>query len=313
MNQSPDITVIVPFLNEEDNIDRLGSELVKFTEEKSHIDFEIILVNDGSTDNSVEVIKRTKFPQRTKVISFSQNYGSHAALRAGIMHSQGRNVTFLYADLQDPIENIATMYAKQQNGNDIVWANRAATQNSFFEKQFSKFYSRLMKKYVNKRYPAKGFDVVLFNRKVADAVNRNVEGNSSVFLQILNLGFKQDFVEYQKAARKAGKSKWTLAKKIKLLIDSFVAFSFAPIRMVSLIGIGFFILGVLWTAYIFFRKIFFNDLPLGWPALMAISMIGFGITNISLGIIAEYLWRTLDASRKRPVFIIDEIIEIKQP
>jgi glycosyltransferase involved in cell wall biosynthesis len=312
MNQSPDITVIIPFLNEEDNIQRLGTELVRFTDARPETRFEIILVNDGSTDNSVDVIRRTKFPQLTKVISFSQNYGSHAALRAGIMHSQGKNVTFLYADLQDPIDNISTMYAKQSEGNDIIWANRAATQNSFFERQFSKFYSRLMKKYVNKRYPAKGFDVVLFNRKVADAVNKNVEGNSSVFLQILNLGFRQDFVEYQKAARQAGKSKWTLAKKIKLLIDSFVAFSFAPIRMVSLIGILFFILGVLWTGYIFFRKIFFNDLPLGWPALMAISMIGFGITNISLGIIAEYLWRTLDASRKRPVFIIDEIIELNQ-
>lgn len=312
MNQSPDITIIIPFLNEEDNIERLGTELNRFTEAKRDIQFEVILVNDGSTDSSVNVIRNTKFPQQTKVISFSQNYGSHAALRAGIQHAKGKHVTFLYADLQDPIENISTMYNKEMEGNDIIWANRAGTQNSFFERQFSKFYSRLMKKYVNKRYPAKGFDVVLFNRKVADAVNKNVEGNSSVFLQILNLGFKQDFVEYQKAARQAGKSKWTLAKKIKLLIDSFVAFSFAPIRLVSMIGILFFLAGLLWTGYIFVRKIFFDDLPLGWPALMSISMIGFGITNISLGIIAEYLWRTLDASRKRPVFIIDEIIELNQ-
>jgi polyisoprenyl-phosphate glycosyltransferase len=312
MNQSPDITVIVPFLNEEDNIDRLATELRRFTEEKKNINFEIILVNDGSTDQSVDMIRRTKFPQPTKVISFSQNYGSHAALRAGIMHAKGQHVTFLYADLQDPIENITTMYEKELEGNDIIWANRAAVKNSFFERQFSKFYSRLMKKYVNKRYPAKGFDVVLFNRKVADAVNRNVEGNSSVFLQILNLGFRQDFVEYQKAARKAGKSKWTLAKKIKLLIDSFVAFSFAPIRMVSMMGILFFFVGILWTIYILVRKLVFNDLAEGWPAMLSILMIGFGLTNISLGIIAEYLWRTLDASRRRPVFIIDEIIELEQ-
>ena len=312
MNQSPDITVIVPFLNEEDNIDRLATELRRFTEEKKNISFEIILVNDGSTDQSVEMIRRTHFPQPTKVISFSQNYGSHAALRAGIMHAKGQHVTFLYADLQDPIENITTMYEKEMEGNDIIWANRAAVKNSFLERQFSKFYSRLMKKYVNKRYPAKGFDVVLFNRKVADAVNRNVEGNSSVFLQILNLGFKQDFVEYQKAARKAGKSKWTLAKKIKLLIDYFVDFSFAPIRMVSMLGILFFFVGILWTIYILVRKLVFDDLAAGWPAMLSILMIGFGITNISLGIIAEYLWRTLDASRKRPVFIIDEIIELEQ-
>lgn len=310
MSNAPDITVIVPFLNEEDNIERLGAELVRFTASKPHLKFEIILVNDGSTDSSVNAIRGANFPTQTKLISFSQNYGSHAALRAGIMHARGENVTFLYADLQDPIENITTMYSKKQEGNDIVWANRASVQNSFFERQFSKFYSRLMQKYVNKRYPTKGFDVVLFNRKVADAVNKNIEGNSSVFLQILNLGFRQDFVEYQKAARTAGKSKWTVAKKIKLLIDSFVAFSFAPIRLVSFIGIIFFFLGILWSGYIVFRKLVFDDLAAGWPALLSILMIGFGITNISLGIIAEYLWRTLDASRKRPVFIIDEIVEL---
>jgi glycosyltransferase involved in cell wall biosynthesis len=312
MNSTPDITIIIPFLNEEDNIERLGCELLKFAESSQDIRFEIVLVNDGSTDNSVEMIRQTKFPGQAKLISFSQNYGSHAALRAGIMHAKGKYVTFLYADLQDPIENISTMYEKELEGNDIIWAHRAGTQNSLFERWFSKFYSRLMQKYVNKRYPNKGFDVVLFNRKVADAVNKNIEGNSSVFLQILNLGFKQDFVEYKKAARKTGKSKWTLAKKIKLLIDSFVAFSFAPIRMVSMVGILFFIIGVIWTGYIVFRELVFKDLKAGWPAMMSILMIGFGITNISLGIIAEYLWRTLDASRKRPVFIIDEIIELKE-
>jgi dolichol-phosphate mannosyltransferase len=143
-----------------------------------------------------------------------------------------------------------------------------------------------------------------------NAINNNIEANSSIFLQILNLGYRQDHVEYQKVSRKAGKSKWTLGKKIKLLIDSFVAFSFFPIRLVSMVGIFFFILGLGWTIFIIARKILFDDLASGWPALISILMIGFGITNISLGIIAEYLWRTLDASRKRPVFIIDEINEI---
>jgi dolichol-phosphate mannosyltransferase len=99
---------------------------------------------------------------------------------------------------------------------------------------------------------------------------------------------------------------------MKLFIDSFVAFSFAPIRLVSMVGIGFFIVGIAWTIYIILRKLIFNDLAAGWPALMSILMVGFGITNISLGIIAEYLWRTLDASRKRPLFIIDEVIELKK-
>jgi dolichol-phosphate mannosyltransferase len=248
-----------------------------------------------------------------KMIRLSRNFGSHAALRAGIVHARGEHITFLYADLQDPIQNIATMHAQAIEGNDIVWANRASTQNSFLEKQFSRVYSRLMQKYVNKKYPEKGFDVVLFNRKVADALNSNIEGNSSVFLQILNLGFRQAFVEYQKQLRKIGRSKWTMSKKIKLFIDSFIAFSFAPIRFVSFIGIIFFFTGLVWTGYIIFRKLVYDDLASGWPALFSILMIGFGVTNISLGIIAEYLWRTLDASRRRPVFIIEEIVELKNP
>jgi glycosyltransferase involved in cell wall biosynthesis len=313
MEPRPDISIIVPFLNEADNVERLGAELNRFVLENGRLLFEIVLVNDGSTDGSVEMIKRTAFPPGAKLISLSQNYGSHAALRAGIQHSRGSYITFLYADLQDPIENVTRMHAKASNGAEIVWAHRGGTQNSFFERKFSAFYSSLMQKYVNRRYPDKGFDVVLFNRKVAEAVNRNVEGNSSVFLQILNLGFRQDFVEYQKSARKAGKSKWTLSKKIKLLIDSFVGFSYAPIRLVSIVGIFFFFGGLCWTTYIVLRKIFFNDLLSGWPALVSILTIGFGITNISLGIIAEYLWRTLDASRKRPVFIIDEITELDNP
>lgn len=313
MEQQIDITIIIPFLNEGDNINNLASGLTAYTQSRPDLVFEIMLVNDGSTDNSVEMIKHASFPARTRVISLSQNFGSHAALRAGILHAKGNYITFVYADLQDPIENINTMYTKIQNGNDIVWAHRAATQNGLFERTFSQFYSRLMKKYVNKRYPPKGFDVVIFNRKVVAQLNNNIESNSSIFLQILNFGFQQDFVEYQKVARKAGKSKWTMAKKIKLFIDSFVAFSYVPIRLVSYVGIIFFIVGVLWTLYIVLRKFLYNDLAAGWPALISILMIGFGITNISLGIIAEYLWRTLDASRKRPVFIIDEIIEINKP
>ncbi len=101
-----------------------------------------------------------------------------------------------------------------------------------------------------------------------------------------------------------------MSKKIKLFIDSFVAFSYAPIRLVTIIGISMFIVGSLWTVYIIARTLIFHDLASGWPALVSILMIGFGITNISLGIIAEYLWRTLDASRKRPVFIIDKIVEL---
>jgi polyisoprenyl-phosphate glycosyltransferase len=202
------------------------------------------------------------------------------------------------------------MEEKTKEGNDIIWAHRESTVVSLGEKTFSSMYAYLMKKFAFSNFPDKGFDIVMFNKKVATQVRENVEANSSIFLQILGMGFRQSSISYKKRERQSGVSKWTISKKIKLFIDSFVAFSYAPIRMVTIIGFSMFFIGMLWTVYIVARKLLYHDLASGWPALVSILTIGFGITNISLGIIAEYLWRTLDASRKRPVFIIDKIVEL---
>src|SRR6185295_10041286 len=169
-----------------------------------------------------------------------------------------------------------------------VWATRQGSGTPLSEKLFSKMYAWLMQKFAISEFPENGFDIVMFTNKVKKEINENIEANSSIFLQILTLGFKSASITYNKRERKAGKTKWTLSKKIKLFIDSFIAFSYAPIRLVTYTGIGFSILGFLWTLYISLRAILIGDLNPGWPALVAILMIGFGITNISLGIIAEY-------------------------
>lgn len=306
------LSVIIPVLNEQENVEHLINRLNSFFQVRRHLKPEVIFVNDGSTDLTAARLKDGNHCAYTgKIISFSKNFGSHAALRAGIQQAQGDYVTFMYADLQDPLELLDAMLAEiSLKGAEICWAQRNSTENSKTERLFSQGYAYLMQKYAVAEFPRNGFDIVMFSKKVQTCLNANIEHNSSLFIQILSLGFKQVAVKYDKQARAFGKSKWTLAKKIKLLIDSFVAFSFAPIRLVSLIGILFFFFGTIWTLYIIFRKVVFDDLASGWPALMSILMLGFGITNISLGIIAEYLWRTLDASRKRPVYVIDEVAEI---
>ncbi|CAG0993613.1 polyisoprenyl-phosphate glycosyltransferase [Myxococcaceae bacterium] len=305
-----DVSVIIPFLNEAENIGRLAEGLRGLVESNPEIRFEFLLVNDGSTDGSVAKVRASSFPAETRLLSLSQNYGSHAALRAGIAEARGEQLTFLYADLQDPPALVGRMHTLAREGFDIVWATREATQTSAIEGALSRLYARLMQRFVDPRFPSRGFDVVLFTRRVQHELNTNVEGNSSIFLQILGLGFRQTSIGYRKEARAAGTSKWTLAKKLKLLIDSFVAFSYAPIRFVTLVGFAFFAVGIGWSVYISARAVVYGDLAPGWPMLTSILLLGFGITNISLGILAEYLWRTLDASRRRPVYILESVEDV---
>lgn len=307
------ITIIIPVFNEYEGIPYLVKSLNEFFALESTLQAEVIFVDDGSTDKSVERLSAMKhITYQARVISLSRNFGSHAALRAGIANAKGDYICFNYADLQDPLELISRMKDGMEEGNDIIWAQREITRASRGERLFSGIYASLMKKFAFKNFPENGFDIVMFNRKVAAEINRNVEANSSIFLQILGLGYRQAFISYKKRERKTGASKWTLSKKIKLFIDSFVAFSFAPIRLVSIVGVIFCLVGVMWTVYIIFRKLVFDDLASGWPALISILIMGFGITNISLGVIAEYLWRTLDASRNRPVFVIDAVLELNK-
>lgn len=307
------VSIISPFFNESGNIINYISSLNTFFENKPY-SAEVILVDDGSSDNSIQLLESQIFGHYDiKLIKLSKNFGAQAAVRAGIKYATGDYITFLAADLQDPLDLIdRSLEIIREKNTDIIYAFRKTTNNSFFESTFSKFYAFMMKKFVNPKFPGKGFDIVFFNKKVKQNLDQNIELNSSIQLQILTLGYNAESIYYDKQERKVGKSKWTFAKKMKLFIDSFVAFSFAPIRLVSMVGILFFIVGVFWTTYIILRKLIFNDLASGWPALMSILTIGFGITNISLGIIAEYLWRTLDASRKRPLFIIDDIVQLNQ-
>lgn len=303
------LSVLIPFLNEEESIPFLLDSLNHFF---SHYGkpVEVIFVNDGSTDGSENLLLRSSLTFNAKLISLSKNFGSHAALRAGILHAEGEMVTFMYADLQDPLDLIYQMSSVMEQGSDIVWASRLSSERPLSEKIFSKIYAALMKRFAIPAFPESGFDVVMFNSKVAVELNKNPEANSSIFLQILSLGFRQVSVEYHKESRKAGKSKWSFGMKMKMFIDSFVAFSYFPIRLVTFTGIILFIFGLGWTVYVIIRELLYDNLQQGWPALVSILATGFGITNISLGIIAEYLWRTLDAARKRPVYIIDKITEI---
>ena len=169
------ISIIIPLYNEAEGIPFLVKSLNDFFADKKETSIEIIFVNDGSSDNSIHVLQQQSFQNySTKIVSFSKNFGSHAALRAGILNSKMEYITFMYADLQDPLELIFQMYKKANEGFGIVWANRNNTNNSFFEKLFSGFYAKLMQKFAFSNLPDKGFDIVFFNSKVTQQINKNI-------------------------------------------------------------------------------------------------------------------------------------------
>ena len=153
---------------------------------------------------------------------------------------------------------------------------------------------------------------MMINRKIVDFLNSNIENNSSLHLQIINAGFESIIIGMDYRSRTKGISKWTMSKKIKLFIDSFVSFSYFPLRLVSIVGVILALAGIVYGIYIVVARLLHNDFQEGFPTIAALLLFGFGITNISLGIIAEYLWRTHDAAQKRPVFIISNEIDIKR-
>ncbi len=309
----PEISVVIPFLNEEDNLPLITAALEEYVPTLG-VPVEVVFVNDGSTDGSREWLEQAEFKNYTvKLVNFSRNFGSHAAVRAGFVNASADNCVWLGADMQEPLEIIGKGYQLVKEGYDLVLVQKNQVKVSKSEETFSRLYSAMIRKWAIPGYPEKGVNTIFFNKKVKDNLNANPELNSSVVLQVISLGFKQTVINMNYNERAKGQSKWTFAKKLKLLIDSFAAFSFFPIRMVSVIGFVFAFIGALMALDLVIVKIFnIRPVTLGWPTLISVLMLGFGITNISLGVIAEYLWRTLDAARNRPVYIIESVENIKE-
>ncbi len=311
--ERPEISVIIPFLNEEDNLPLMAAALEEYIPVLG-VPVEVVFVDDGSTDGSCEWLRSAKFRSfSAKLVRFSRNFGSHPAVRAGFMNASAPNCVWLGADLQEPLEIIGEGYKRIQEGYDLVLVQKNQVKVSKSEETFSRIYSAMIRKWAIPGYPEKGVNTIFFNEKVKNALNANPELNSSVVLQVISLGFKQTILNMNYKEREHGHSKWTFGKKLKLLIDSFVSFSFFPIRMVSVLGFVFAFVGALMALDLIIVKLFnIRPVTLGWPTLISVLMLGFGLTNISLGIIAEYLWRTLDAARARPPFIIDEVEDLSK-
>lgn len=299
--------MILPAYNEEASI---GATIDRIAEAQRLApdlldDLDVIVVSDGSTDQTVAAATdRLRGHLSGTVIDLSTNVGSHAAIRCGLAAARGDLLVVLAADGQDPPEMLADIVAAFTPGVEVVWGRRKSrSHDPFLTRQLANLYYRLFRMLTGLHYPTSGIDVMAISRRASEIVQAYGERNAPVFLLVFNLGLRDAFVEYDRGERLAGESGWSLRKRVRLAVDMLTSFSAAPIRMLSLVGVLVGAAGLLFGTITLIRGLLGRIPVSGWASLMVVSSLMSGITLLAIGFLGEYVWRTLDEVRNRPLFI----------
>ncbi len=313
MEQNPRklFSIIVPVYFNELNLPETIPHLLALKPDLAGYDLELIFVDDGSGDRSLSLLLdfQQHHPDEIKVVKLTRNFGSMAAIQAGLTVAEGDCVGMISADLQDPPELFLEMLRHWENGNKAVFAVRQGREESPAQKFFSNSYYSLIRRFAIRDYPNGGFDFFLIDHQVAGDLNRIQEKNTNIMTLIYWLGYQPIMLPYVRRQREKGRSRWTLAKKVKLFIDTFVAFSFFPIRMLSLVGLLVAMGSFLYGAFVLSYWLLYGIEVKGWVPIVVVLTFTAGLQMAMLGVLGEYLWRTLDEVRRRPLFVIDEIYD----
>lgn len=301
------VSIVIPVYYNEDNLRPLYADIKEKFIDKIDYDYEIIMVNDGSKDKSYEVIcELAEEDPNIRPISLSRNFGSHAACLCGLANATGDCAVIKAADLQEPTELLLEMVESWKSGNNVVLACREEREESKSQVGFANMYYWMVRKTSLPNMPKNGFDIYLLDRKVIDVLEKFDEKNSAITGQILWSGFRTGIVYYKRQAREIGTSKWTLKKKIRLVSDTLFSFSTLPIRVLEIVGVISFLIGIIWSIVVLVAKLTGNIPVSGYSTLIIFDIISFGVIMLSMGILGEYLWRSFDASRNRPPYIIED-------
>lgn len=307
------VSIAVPVYYNELNLPHLFPRLFGLADANPQYDFEYIFVDDGSGDNSFQILADlAERDARVRVVKLSRNFGSNAATLAGLHYVSGDCVAMIAADLQDPPELITTMLQRWEAGKKVVLATREDREDPLVNRLLSGAFYWLFRRLAIREMPANGCDFVLVDRKVADMLVQMGEKNPYLFGLILWLGFDRDIVYYTRQKRELGKSRWTLGKRVKHFIDALVSFTYVPMRLVSALGIALALAGFVWAVVVVLNRILAGVPVQGWASLMTVVLVVSGVQLLTLGIFGEYLWRNFEETRKRPSFVIDQLIGIEK-
>ncbi len=311
-NDAPLLTLIIPAYNEVESADEIAEFYRDIIAAYPEVAFELIVVDDGSTDGTREALLQSlRNVGEARIVTLARNFGSHAGISAGFAHARGDAALTLSADRQEPLSAIGDFIASWQDGADVVWGLRSvrATKKGVgegFARVFSKVYG------ANSdvpNYPEEGPSQILATRPVLDTLNAMPELNRNVLAMAAWVGFDQRRVYFEQLPRPHGVSKWTTKRKMKLVADSFVEFSHAPIEWVAWGGL---LLGALGAVLLLLSAVlaFFTPLGAAVSVLSGLVLAVGGMILVGIGVLGEYVWRAGDDARRRPVFIVKSVSEV---
>jgi len=308
----PELSIVIQVFNEEAVLPALVERLRGSAERHSPMITEIILVDDHSSDRSPELLKGIcQSDARFHYVRLARNSGSNVAILAGLSQARGECAVFLAADLQDPPELIWQMLELWRAGHHVVWAVREEREGiPRIDLFLSIFFYRLLNVLGEVHLPPRGSDFALLDRKALDALLKSAGSDPSIGGEIARLGFCATQINYTKERRVAGGTKWTLKKKLKAFADAFVSFSYAPLRAMSYLGMAFSLLGFGYALVVIVLRTMTRTPVQGWSSLIVVVLVLGGVQMMMLGVLGEYLWRTLEAARQRPIYFLEDTSEV---
>ena len=302
------LSIVIPAYQDEASIEQNFSVIKQELDRWAAVfSYEIILVNDGSRDNTILALDKIQreFPMSVGVVNLTRNFGQVAAIYAGLERCNGDCAAVISSDLQDPPELIREMFAEWQAGAETVIAVRKSREDSRLSATASKWFYGLMQRFALAEIPEGGFDFFLLDRTVINRVLESRERNGFLQGQILLASGRIARIAYARRARAIGRSGWSFLRKMKYSVDGFAAYSFTPIRFIAALGLLVFLCAVLLSGALVIQRIFFGTAAPGWSSVMIAILLLHGLEFLAIGIVGEYVWRTLDQVRPRPLFLID--------
>ena len=302
------ISIIIPAYNEEDSLPYLYERLTKLIDDIKNYEFEILFVNDGSKDKTLEIIKEyRKKDNRFAYVNLSRNFGKEIAMIAGLDYAKGDAVVFMDADLQDPPELLPELIKYWEEGYDDVYARRKTRDGETFLKKFtSKMYYRVLQKLTNIQIQKDTGDLRLLDRRCVNALKKLRESQRCSKSMFSWIGYKKKEVLFDREPRVAGKTKWNYKKLIDLAIDGITSFTTSPLRLSTYLTIPTFITLAVYFIYVIVKSCTIHEPIQAFQAIILINLFFFGIIILLIGIIGEYLGRIFNETKNRPLYFIDE-------